>query len=58
MMDIGLAVTIVSAIAGGTWVLRSKLSDIEAKLDGVVGRVTVLEKRAQIIKIEGRSKRR
>ncbi len=55
-MDIGLAVTVVVAIAGATWALRSKLGDLETKLASVVEKITGHE--ARIIKLEGRAKRR
>lgn len=56
-MDIGLAVTVVIAVAGATWALRSKLSSIENTMTALVARVRVVE--GKVIKLESRlSKRR
>lgn len=48
-MNTDVIVTIVLAALGATWALRSKLSDIESKLDGHVtrtdGKHAELEKR-------------
>ncbi len=42
--------TVIASVAGATWVLRSKLSDIETKLAGWVTKTEALD--ARVIKLE------